>query len=368
MKCLHILWITARSFHDLCSTTHHHLILGLLENRFSVTLINGDVEPPIDHERFVHIGLPTRASPGFQAKTLSKSMAAWLTESTDTMPGTIAVVDWRLIGKLSSILKKRNIAWCLMDRSPPADSGVLASLQWPIWKRAWKLAKKEGRFGCVVSTSHQRFVLKKTGHHDCVVLPAGVNTDLFRPQKQLETFTMVYHGRLDKNRGLLALVLFAQKAKSEGMDVDLVFIGEGDQKNRLQQLATSMDNVHVQETLSKLELSKLLGSCHLGLLPMPSRGVWGLASPLKRTEYISSGLAVYGLRHEGHVLEGAEPEWYALSRQEEFHEQGLAFLRRLVEHPVDRRAIHAFAVEHLHWRKSVDALVDVLKKISQEAS
>ena len=73
-----VLWFTARSFSDLCSTTQQALIFGLLDNGFEVQLINGDQRPPTLQEGFYHVPLATTSRRGFQSSTLAKNMVAWL--------------------------------------------------------------------------------------------------------------------------------------------------------------------------------------------------------------------------------------------------------------------------------------------------
>ena len=89
---MHVLWLTARSMADLCSTTQRNLIGGLLDQGHRVTFVNGDEKIPLEHEAFIHVSLPTRARRGFQARALGKAIAAWLAGQTVDRDSTIAVV------------------------------------------------------------------------------------------------------------------------------------------------------------------------------------------------------------------------------------------------------------------------------------
>ena len=90
------------------------------------------------------------------------------------------------------------------------------------------------------------------------------------------------------------------------------------------------------------QLAKQLGACHLGLLPMPDREVWRLASPLKRSEYLAAGLSVFGIEHNGHALDGVEKAWFTLVPQEDFHLDGLAFIQqRQAAHEATSQAARA---------------------------
>ena len=60
--------------------------------------------------------------------------------------------------------------------------------------------------------------------------------------------------------------------------MDVLFVGEGNLVAPLTALAQANEFIHVHGTLPQDELAELLGTCHLGLLPMPKRTVWALAS------------------------------------------------------------------------------------------
>ena len=366
---MHVLWLTARSMSDLCSTTQRNLIDGLLEQGHRVTFVNGDETIPLEHGSFTHVSLPTNARRGFRAKALGKAMGVWLTGQTVNRDPAVAVVEWRVAQQVVPVLENAGIPWTLMDRSPPADPGLFGRLQWRPWRLAWKKARRAKTQGFVVSSSHEAFVLEKTRHQRTTVLQAGVDLERFKPQEKRTPFTMVYHGRLDRHRGILACVMLAQKARLEGLEVDLMLIGEGNLKPALLDIARTSSFLHVHPAMPQPQLAKQLGACHLGLLPMPDREVWRLASPLKRSEYLAAGLSVFGIEHNGHALDGVEKAWFTLVPQEDFHIDGLAFIQqRQAAHEAASQAARAYAEEHLSWQRSIetfsDALVNVLHRDS----
>ena len=88
-------------------------------------------------------------------------MKNWI-RTKDIENGSVAIVDWRLIKILYLELEKKRIPWILMDRSPPADTGLFAILQWPVWKKAWKIvSKSKSAKGCIVSKGHQELIQSK---------------------------------------------------------------------------------------------------------------------------------------------------------------------------------------------------------------
>jgi glycogen synthase len=50
---------------------------------------------------------------------------------------------------------------------------------------------------------------------------------------------MVYHGRLDKHRGVLALPMLVQKLLNHGVQVQLTLIGQGDAFEALESIAAN---------------------------------------------------------------------------------------------------------------------------------
>lgn len=356
-----ILWFTARSFTDLCSTTQKALIYGLLEKGFEVQLINGDQRPPTQQEGFYHVPLAASSLRGFQSSTLAKNMVSWLKKNPAVPSTSVALVEWRVASKITPMLNKLSIRWILIDRSPPADSGALGWLQWSVWKRGWKKARDQGRIGCVVSLAHQRFVDEKIGHKNTVILPAGVDLELFKPMEKHDTLTLVYHGRLDRHRGIMAAIMLVHKARQDGIKVNLKLIGEGNAFENLEAIASEFTYIDVQPKAKQTRVAKEVGACHIGLLPMPERKVWALASPLKRSEYLAAGLSVFGVDHGGHRLKEQKP-WFVLAKQEDFHSVGLDYLRGF--NPADnvhQNEVRKFAEQHFEWGISTSSLIQAIR-------
>lgn len=297
-------------------------------------------------------------------------MKRWFTSKAVDGP-SVALVDWRIANVLVPLFRQRNIPWVLMDRSPPADSGLLSILQWPSWKRSWKLVMKgNSSCGCVVSEAHRNFVMHKTGARteSIVTLPAGVDLDLFQSGDRFEKLTLIYHGRLDRHRGVMALPMLAKKSQSLGIEAELILVGEGDAFSGLKAIADKEASIQVKQSLPQKELAKLLSHCHVGLLPMPERKIWAIASPLKRSEYAASGLLIYGIDHAGHQFTtDDELEWMNLVSQEEFHEAGAKWLAYIQDSDFEilSRKSRLFAEQNLAWERTVEAFDAAILSLSQ---
>lgn len=358
---VNILWFTARNMADLCSTTQAALGEGLVALGHNVTLINPDIEKSHSAFSWSHVSIPAEAMRGRKAHVLGKGMCQWLLK-TEIEDKTIAIVDWRVASTLSKTLKIKSIPWVLMDRSPPADRGLLARFQWPVWKRAWKMVKRgEANFGCVVSTSHSNFVSSRVGvlEKSMISISAGVDVSLFVPGVKNKEITLIYHGRLDKHRGILSLPKLLEKLRQNGVNAKLILIGEGDSFGGLQRMADTRNDMEVIASLPQVKLVEKLAGSHIGLLPMPNSKVWTLASPLKRSEYAASGLLIFGIDHMGHRFENmVQPDWLHLVNQENFHSQGVEWIQSLNPEKILKLSTDSrqYAEQNLDWGKSVKRL------------
>ena len=87
----------------------------------------------------------------------------------------------------------------------------------------------------------------------------------------------------------------------------------------------------VYPKMDHAKIAGLLSKHHIGLLPMPESKVWKIASPLKRSEYIASGLLVFGIDHPGHRMNTGVNPWMKLVKQEDFHTEGCDWMGNLNE-------------------------------------
>jgi glycosyltransferase involved in cell wall biosynthesis len=365
---MNIFWFSGRSLEDLCSTTQVALASGLVNRGHKLTFVNPDPEGSHTNRPWNHQSIPSRAPLGLQSKILGRNMKMWFTSKVVDGP-SVALVDWRIANAIVPLLRKRNIPWILIDRSPPADKGLLSILQWPSWKRSWKLAMKgNSSCGCVVSEAHRNFVIHKTGAHteSIVTLPAGVDLEQFQSGDRFEKLTLIYHGRLDRHRGVMALPMLLRKSQSLGIDAELILVGVGDAFSGLQAIAENDASIKLKPSLPQKELAKLLSHCHVGLLPMPERKVWTIASPLKRSEYAASGLLIFGIDHAGHrFTTDEELGWMNLVPQDEFHDAGGKWLAHVQDSDFEAlsRKSRMFAEKNLAWERTVEALDNAIHSL-----
>ena len=347
-----VAWLTARCFgSDLCDTTQSELAKGLAKKGIELTVYSPG---ELLSEDFNHVSIKRSRIKGLQTISVIRGITNHLS-NINTMD--CVLVDW----KLSRILSKLTPRWVLIDRGPPADNNLMSKFQWRSWKRGWKMAEK----GCVVSAQHQQFVEDRVEQQGrkITVLPACVDTSLFNILERRGPIRLVYHGRMDRHRGIDTVLRLFKSLENKNGEFELYLHGKGPMYEKIRSQA--IDNVTVTGRLERAEVAKRLATYDIGLLPMPPRTIWKLASPLKRAEYLGSGLCVLGIDHEGHRLPDRSPATFMkLYPQSEFLEQAQAWLSGLKRQALtkEQRESRKYAEQRLQWSQSVDALFEIIRE------
>ena len=365
MRVMNVLWFSGRHFDDLCATTQKSLAKGLVNKGHQLTFVNPDSNGTHEGYPWIHQGLSVKSIPGLKSLSVGRKMSKWLKQNP---PGadTVAILDWRIAHKLAPQLDKFSIPWILMDRSPPADRNLLSKLQWYFWKRSWNLVKKRADgVGCVVSNSHKEFIIDSLGINSEKInpIPAGVDLEVFKIGGKKTSLQLSYHGRVDKNRGLIELIKIHSQLIKDGLDVTLNIHGKGNATSIIQNYKS--DKVNLTDSLETNKLANLSSSYDIGFLPMPDRKVWRLASPLKRSEYLASGMIVLGIDHTGHQIEDSG-DWLQLFDEDEFVEASVKTIKNLQISKLRelQKAARLFAESNLDWSKSVGMLDELVSKQS----
>lgn len=345
---MRIVWLSSRFLgEDLSSTTQTELANGLVSKGHTVEFYSPGKSVG---NSFTHHPVTRSNFKGLQARSVAKALG----KRIDEFKGAdVVLIDWPIF----SLADKIESPVILMDRSPPADSGILSKFQWPKWTKGWSKAVR----GTVVSNAHREFVADQTQTPKASigVIPAGVNLELFQIGERDGPIRMVYHGRVDVNRGVMSLPMILAGLRSQGIDATLHIHGSGDAVTRLQNIG--IDGLEVTEAMPQNEVAKLLTKYDVGLLPMPEHKVWNLASPLKRSEYLGSGLVICGIDHEGHRIKESG-NWLQLFTQDEFIARTVSWLKALDRQLLTafQKEARAYAEENLSWSHSVDVLESMI--------
>ena len=362
---MNIIWFSGRHFGDLCATTQKSLVKGLVEKGHDLTFVNPDSYGSHNGYPWNHQGLTVKSIPGLKSIFLARKMKYWL-KKNQSRNYDMAILDWRIAHKLVPLLETLNTPWILMDRSPPADDNILSRLQWYFWKRSWKLVNSHSNaIGCVVSDAHKKFIIDslRVDPQKITIVPAGVDTQLFRMGEKTDCLQLTYHGRLDGNRGLQQLIAVHSNLIQQGLKVKLNFHGKGNIKSSLEKFASN--SLTVTGQLSNEELSETSSHYDIGFLPMPEQKIWRLASPLKRSEYLACGMVVIGIDHTGHSIESAG-DWLQLFDQANFVDKTVEFIKSIDINKLRsiQNQARLFAESNLDWSKSVDRLNDLITQKS----
>ena len=343
-----VAWLSSRVLgSDLCSTTQIQLANGLVDKGHSVDFYSPGVST---NNQFTHHQIERSNVRGFQASSVANNLLAKLDEIN---LAEVVLIDWPIF-KIAKQIKQPVV---LIDRGPPADSGILAKLQWRPWRKAWSKANK----GTTVSPAHSRFVMEETKSTEKSIqeIPAGVNLESFTPSKKEGPLKLAYHGRVDVHRGVMSLPMILAGLHSQGVEATLHIHGTGDAVERLKSM--ELEGLEVTDALPQDDLAKLLSKYDVGLLPMPEKKVWSLASPLKRSEYLACGMVVCGIDHAGHRIDNSG-DWLQLFSQKEFIANTVSWIKSLDRDRLSalQQESRTYAEENLSWAHSVDALESII--------
>jgi glycosyltransferase involved in cell wall biosynthesis len=150
---------------------------------------------------------------------------------------------------------------------------------------------------CISNNLKQRLI-RETGisEEKILVIPNGVNIDYINPDKHFPQrlfpgFTIGFVGSLYAWSGLDILFEVLWELRSEGLDLSLAIVGDGqmkvDWKNRVQELGLA-DNVKFVGQLPQEEVLPILAGCDLGYSGhFDLKGKQVYRSPLKLYEYMA---------------------------------------------------------------------------------
>ena len=318
---MNLLWLSGRVIgRDMAGTTEEHLCMNLEKLGNKIVLISpGDIQD----STFEHISVERIGIQGMETLSAARNIRKVLNRGKERFAIFDALlVDWRFVRMLRSDLNSLGIPWIVVDRGPPATSGIignrirrelLRNIQKIYWRSAWKEAKKYAIGGFVVSKRHRLLINDNHAEKNLYILPAGSERNKFLGPKgkPSELLKIAYVGRIDKKRGLEGIMKFSDELDLLGIKHHISLAGEGDmQEEFAKSCGRRFSNLG---RIGQEEVMELLAGQHVGLLPMPNLPIWRIASPLKLAEYLASGLALVGPSHPGNKMEKSG-KWNLLSK------------------------------------------------------
>jgi glycosyltransferase involved in cell wall biosynthesis len=151
------------------------------------------------------------------------------------------------------------------------------------------------------------------------------------------------------------------KLEKSGVESTLMIIGEGNYFSKLEAEFKDSKNIQILSKLPQSQLSSILSRSDIGLSPMPEYGAWKVASPLKLSEYLASGMAVCGIDHAGHRLKDSG-DWFQLFEQSKFIDKTVEWISDLNREKLThyQELARRYAEKHLSWSHSVEALESLI--------
>ncbi len=135
--------------------------------------------------------------------------------------------------------------------------------------------------------------------------PDGVNPDIFSPEnsgmeKRREyglgsSPIIAYIGTMDKLRRLGFLIRTFRRVKGKAKNAKLLMVGDGNDRGRLERLATSLKargDIVFTGKLPYSEVPSFLAASDVTVSPIPPSDLYKVSSPLKVFEYMGAGRPV----------------------------------------------------------------------------
>ncbi len=372
---MRISWITARDLStDLAATTEICLCRRMASHGVGITLISPG---KIGHESFEHIEVKKFRLPGLNTISGALDIRKRIMSDSGLIDSTDSVlVDWRYVKHLEADLAGLSVPWFIVDRGPPASSGLhggrigrefLRNLQKRYWRRGWRIASSHASGGFVVSSEHRKLVRSLTGRDlEIVVLPAGTEPNHLLKEKTDPSIhlKLIYVGRIDKKRGVDELIHLTNSLADSSIKHSLTVVGEGDMGDEMERHSELSEFLRYRRRIPRDEIQSILADNHIGILPMPDIPVWRISSPLKLAEYLAAGLLIVGPKHQGNQLNGDE-DWNLLTPSEDWVNGAVGRIKLAMGGDWEQLSSSAIeSSQQLNWENISKKLIQFIEKIA----
>jgi glycosyltransferase involved in cell wall biosynthesis len=118
------------------------------------------------------------------------------------------------------------------------------------------------------------------------------------PHELLDKFIVLYAGAISNNQRIENLAFAAEKLKAENEnDIAILIIGEGDEKQNLQQLKLQLhlDNFYILPSQPRDTMPIVISSADSCTIQLSFEPIFDIALPTKFFEYIASGKPMIGI-------------------------------------------------------------------------
>ena len=232
----------------------------------------------------------------------------------------------------------------------------------PVIKIIWKKAD------FVVSNSEglKELACKTNPGQKIEVIYNGIDTDQFRPkenQDKTDTFRILCVSRLTARKGIRYLIKAFSLLKDKYSNIKLEIVGEGDEKNNLENLAKELkleSKVYFSGLINHEKLPEIYQGSQVFVLPSLNEGMSNTM-----LEALASGLPVIATDTGGTkelISDGENGFIVEMKSSQDIAEK----LERLIKDEELRKKMSWVSrkiAEKLNWKKVADAYYDLYKKI-----
>lgn len=222
---------------------------------------------------------------------------------------------------------------------------------WPAYEAAYQVLQSKDIAICAVSE-----VLARRLHPDAVVVPNGVDAELWTEQREAPPGLparplLVYAGTVDERVSLEAVSSILQTLP----DAHLLFVGP-QTDGTAARLSGLSPRLHLRDRLGQHDLARVVAAADACLLPHTRTELTAAMSPLKLYEYLAAGRPIVATRLP--PIEGVHPSVVLVDEDRAFGDGTREALERgpLAEH--DRLAF----IKSQSWQARFETVLDVMHR------
>ncbi len=315
---MRLLWVTHSSLGvngTLCQTASRGTINALKKKGWDIEVVSTASTEAVNYKKidgFKWHKILNNFPRGLQSLFLERSFKNCVKSLLNTRDFDIVIVNWSVCRGIIPLAKERSIPIIVDDRSPPVHEDILGRLQWIHYRYCWKSASKLADGFSFNSKELKKMICEKYAITKPVcVYPSAVNVEDFEKTKFRGVPTVVYHGLLDRERGVWSIVKACDKLIERRVEVRLLMFGKGNDWQRLEKSASERDWFDLMPRCEKEEVPGRLSQAHIGVIPLPDKYQWRFSSPLKLFEYAAAGLNVIATDIPCHAAIGSR-SWLIL--------------------------------------------------------
>jgi len=377
---MNILWITPIRFGD---TIHQVGEIGtasaLIKKGWNIDFLSAEGNPNaqkfMSELGFKLFQVPMSRLPGAAGISFNNNISKKIPLLLEKNNYDVIMVEWQaalgfLKFKKSIIAKNMTIPpWLFEDRSPPANKGIVGRLQWLHYDKAWKSSHIDANEIEVLVPGLEKFVKNRFSiTRPMIYCPSGVEIDRFQnSSKPLGgIIKFVYHGSLDKGRGLDKIIKFGIKLSNENYKFNILIFGVGPLSKYFSKMSNKYSWLEFKGRVDYSEVPILLSEQDIGLLPLPDELPWNVGSPLKAMEYAASGLITLATDVDGSIP-FMNYNWFFCGPKENPIDRWIEHIEYIFSEPMQfislRGAARRDAEKFLTWDVSVIQLDKALRQL-----